>query len=67
MRSIATAASIPQRRPLRTYNEALRVRQPAAGKYSNLALTMPVHQLAQHQKTTIRMKPVGASRAQNVR
>ena len=51
----------PSARPLRTYNESLRVRQPAAGKYSNLALTMPVHQLAEHQKTPIRMTQVGAS------
>jgi WXXGXW repeat (2 copies) len=51
----------PSARPPRTYNETLRVHQPAAGKYSNLSLTMPVHRLAEHQKTPIRMTQVGAS------
>jgi hypothetical protein len=51
----------PSSRPPRTYAESSRISAGASGWFSNLALTMPIHQLTTHQKTPMRITQVSAS------
>jgi hypothetical protein len=56
----------PVARPPRTYKEAVMAhnRSVGRGKFSNLSLTMPPHQLSNHGKSSPRMTPVNANQRQ---